>query len=119
MGPLKTKQSLLPIGGFFQQASAATLKKHKKLVAKLRPKPPKKPKVDKKRQERLAREKAEIAGAEGWKKFLQESGVEQVECFRTDLLFQSHGNAPDAHSEEAQNFTASDLDVASDEESEY
>ena len=116
MGLKKTKKSLLPIGGFSQQASALTLKKHKKLVAKLGPKPPKKPKVDKKRQERLAREKAEIDGAEGWKKFLLDSGVQQVERFRTDLLFQSNGPAPEAHSEEAEQFTASDLDIASDED---
>jgi hypothetical protein len=119
MGPKKTKQGLIPIGGFFPQASILTLNKHKKLVAKLRPKPPKKPKVDKIKQERLAREKAEIDGAESWKKFLQDSGVQHVQRFRTDLLFLAHGNAPEAHSEEAQHLTASDLDIESDEDDDY
>ena len=117
MGPNKTKQGLIPIGGFFPLASISTLKKHKKLVAKLQARP--QPKVDKKKQERLAREKEEIAGAEGWKKFLLDSGVRHVERYRTDLLFLSNGKAPEPHSDEAQQLTASDLDIRSDEEDDY
>jgi hypothetical protein len=120
MGVKKTKQGLLPIEGFFKHPSASTLKKHKSLQKKLVPKPTtmKKPRVDKRKQERLAEEKLLLKGAEGWKQFLQHSGVQEVERFRTDILFLVHGDAPNPGSEEGLQLTASDLDVGSDEENE-
>ena len=111
---MKTKQSLLPIGQFFKQPSVSTITKHKKIEAKHHI--PKKPRVDRKKQERPAREESLMKGAEGWKHFLQESGVMNVKRFNHEILFMVHGDAPRTHSEAAQQFTWSDFNIGSDEE---
>lgn len=91
-----SKQSLLPLGMFVKDPNKATIKKHKTLTKKLEPKKVK-PRVDHKAQKRVAEEKDIIRGAAQWRYFLQEIGVEDVEGYRCDILYQSNGEAPDPH----------------------
>jgi hypothetical protein len=94
MAPTKSKQSLLCMSTFIKKASTSTLTKHKRLENGMNPKAVvrKTPWVDKKRQERLARELAERDGTKRWRSFLENSGVEDVERFDLDLLHKVHGN---------------------------
>jgi hypothetical protein len=93
MAPKRSKQALLPIGTFLKKPSQSTMCKHKRLENGMNPKEVvrKRPWVDKKRKERLAREKAELAGAEEWGSFLKSSGNEDVHRFNLDLLYKAHG----------------------------
>jgi hypothetical protein len=83
---------------FVKDPSKATIKKHKTLTKKLVDEPKKfKPRVDHKALRRIAEEKDIIRGAAEWRYFLQEIGVEDVEGYRCDILYQSNGEAPDPH----------------------
>jgi hypothetical protein len=93
-----SKQSLLSLSLFVKDPSKATIKKHKKLTKKLVNEPKKfKPRVDQKALARIAEEKDMIRGADKWRYFLQQIGVEDVEGYRCDILYQSNGEAPDPH----------------------
>ena len=96
MAPLK--QSLLSLSTFVKDPSKATIKKHKKLTTKIDNEPKKfKPRVDHKAIQRIAEEKDIARGAAMWRYFLQEIGVEDVDGYRCDILYQSNGEAPDPH----------------------
>lgn len=94
MGP--SKQSLLPIGLFMKHPSITTSKKHSLLAKKNEPKKFK-PRVDKKLAKKLSEEQDIIRGAEKWRHFLEEKGIEDVDSCRCDILYQANGEAPDPH----------------------
>jgi hypothetical protein len=83
---------------FVKNPSKATIKKHKSLLKKSLPEPTKfKPRVDLKKQQRIAEEEDIIRGAAKWRYFLEQIGVEDVDGYRCDILYQSNGEAPDPH----------------------
>jgi hypothetical protein len=98
MAPIKkTKQTLLDLGTFVPDPSKSLLKKHKKLEKQFSGTGPRRTTafVDKKKQKRIAEAEAVRVGSEKWREFLVESGVEDVDRFRTDILFLSNGrNGP-------------------------
>lgn len=93
------KQSLLPLGMFVKQPSKATKKKHRTLQKRMAPPPPKlhKVRIDKAAVKRRSEQEDVIRGAEKWRYFLQEIGVDDVARFRCDVLYLSNGEAPDPH----------------------
>ena len=94
MGP--SKQSLLSIQMFMKHPSRTTSLKHTKLAKKNEPKKFK-PRVDKKAAKRLSDEEDIARGAEKWRHFLEEKGIEDVTSCRCDILCQANGDAPDPH----------------------
>jgi hypothetical protein len=66
----------------------------------------------------LELEESTRTGGQGWKRFLQESGVKDFEGYNHELLFMVHGDAPQSHSEGAEQFTWSDFNVGLDDEPE-
>ena len=55
----------------------------------------KKPKVDKKAQQRLKEEKEITEGAAAWRSFMEAKGFDDVERHDPRLLFEVYGPAPD------------------------
>ena len=94
MGP--SKQSLLPLHKFMKHPSRTISAKHSKLSKKNEPKKFK-PRVDKKAAKRLSDAEDVVRGAEKWRYFLQEKGIEDVTSCRCDILYQANGEAPDPH----------------------
>jgi hypothetical protein len=92
-----SKQSVLPLGMFFKNAKSSTKKKHTKLERKSLGLPSfsKKAFVDKKREQRIKEEKVISEGAEGWRLHLERAGDTDADTFRTDIMFQAYGRAPD------------------------
>lgn len=96
MGP--SKQSVLPIGMFMKNPKLSTKKKHSKLEKKaLGVYTKRKPFVDKKKEQRLKDEKEIADGADGWRRHLQRAGDADADTFRTDIMYQAYGPAPDPH----------------------
>jgi hypothetical protein len=96
-----SKQTLIPLGLFVKNPKVSTTKKHLKLERKANSLPQstrKKPFVDKKRERRIKEEKAIANGAEGWRRHLQKSGHHDADTFRTNIMFQAYGPAPDPSS---------------------
>jgi hypothetical protein len=95
MAPIK--QSLLPLGMFVKTPKLSTKKKHAKLERKSLglPATRKKPYVDKKREQRIKDEKVTADGAEGWRRHLERAGDTDANIFRTDIMFEAYGPAPD------------------------
>jgi len=92
-----SKQSVLPIGMFFKNPKVSTKKKHNKLERKSLglPSTKKKPFVNKKREQRIKEEKLIAESAEGWRRHLKRAGDTEANSFRTDIMFQAYGPAPD------------------------
>ena len=92
------KQSVLSLSTFFKNPKLKTVKKHKKLERKAAGLPatqgPKKPKIDKKKEEERKREAAVAVGSEQWRRYLHKSGDPDADTIRTDMLFHSFGPAP-------------------------
>ena len=95
MAPIK--QSLLPLGMFVKTPKLSTTKKHAKLERKSLglPATRQKPFVDKKREQRIHDEKVIAEGAEGWRRHLERAGDPDANSFRTDIMFEAYGPAPD------------------------
>jgi hypothetical protein len=92
MAPVK--QSLLSLHTFMKNPKLSMVKKHQKLekiAAGLPVKYRTKPKVDKKREERLKQEKVISEGAEEWRCYLAASGHADANTFRTDVMFEAYG----------------------------
>ena len=58
----------------------------------------KKIRVDKKQQERLKEENKILEGGEGWRRFMDSKGFDDVERHNPCLLYQIYGSAPDPSS---------------------
>ena len=97
-----SKQSLLPIGAFMMNPNKTTLKAHAKMEQKnglvKAPQALKKIRVDKKQQERLKKEKEIQEGGEGWRRYMDAKGFQEVERHNPSLLYQVYGPAPDPNS---------------------
>jgi hypothetical protein len=93
----KMKQSLLNLGSFVLDPSKSLLKKHKKLEKHLSGTGPIRGTsfADKQKKKRIAEAEVIREGSEKWRQFRLRSGVEDIDRFRTDLLFLSNGgNGP-------------------------
>jgi len=92
------KQSVLSLSTFFKNPKLKTVKKHKQLERKAAGLPatqgPKKPKIDKKKEEERKREEAVAVGSEQWRRYLHKSGDPDADTIRTDMLFHTFGPAP-------------------------
>ena len=98
-----SKQSLLPIGAFMTNPNKSTLKAHAKMEQKnglVKASQPvkKKARIDKKQQERLKEEKVIQEGGEGWRRYMDAKGFDEVERHNPCLLYQVYGPAPDPNS---------------------
>lgn len=58
----------------------------------------KKIRVDKKQQERLKKEKEIQEGGEGWRRYMDAKGFQEVERHNPSLLYQVYGPAPNPNS---------------------
>lgn len=98
-GNKKQKQTLLSLSVFMKNPMKKTLKAHQKMekINGLTTSPirVKKPKVDKKAQQRLKEEKEITEGAVAWRRYMEAKGFDDVERHDPRLLYQVYGPAPD------------------------
>ena len=122
MSPTKkaTKQGRIPIDVFIKNPSAKLKKKHDKLVGKEKPFNGKlKVKLSKKELEEQKESKRVLEGSQRWLKYMQSTGVENIETKRPDLLFQVYGEPPTRPYEYDLKYTESDLDVSSSDQNQF